>query len=609
MCGITGWVDFERDLTGEVRLLREMADTMACRGPDDAGVWLDARAGIGHRRLAVIDIEGGAQPMTAERDGRVLAVLTYSGEVYNYRELREELKARGHHFRTASDTEVVLAAYLEWGENCADHLNGMFAFGVWDPRRQELLLVRDRLGIKPLYYYPTPNGLIFGSEPKAILANPLVRRVMDIDGLREVLTFTRIPGKTVYQGMHEVLPGEIVKVGARGRTSRRYWKLEARPHTDDLKTTVDTVRGLLEDIVERQLVSDVPLCVLLSGGLDSSVLTALAARKLGERGEKARSFAVNFVGKGEEFTADDMRGTMDAPFVAEVARHVGSEHTDIDLDAAQLASAAARGAVLKSRDIPIGLSDMDASLYLLFKAISEHSTVALSGESADELFGGYIWFHDPNVVNSPVLPWTAYGSMDHTALFDLGLLQKLDLQGYLADRYREAIAEVPRLEGESGLERRMREISHLHLARFLQLMLDRKDRTSMGCGLEVRVPFCDHRLVEYVFNVPWSMKTHDGREKSLLRAATADLLPQSVIDRRKSPYPSTQNPAYDQAANEELGKILADPGSPIYPLLDKGKAQARADGNGPSGRMERNLLDNTLQMNTWIASYGITVDL
>ncbi len=609
MCGITGWVDFDRDLTRERDLLRAMTETMACRGPDDAGVWADTHAGIGHRRLAVIDIEGGAQPMKAERDGRVVAVLTYSGEVYNYRELREELKARGHRFHTASDTEVVLAAYLEWGENCADHLNGMFAFGVWDAERQELVLVRDRLGIKPLYYHPTPAGVLFGSEPKALLANPLVRRGMDIDGLREVLTFTRIPGRTVYQGMLEVLPGQVVKVGRNGLTSRRYWRLEARPHTDDLQTTVETVRGLLEDIVERQLVSDVPLCVLLSGGLDSSVLTALAAGKLGARGELVRSFAVDFVGQGEGFTADDMRGTLDAPFVAEVARHVGSEHTDIELDAARLADPSVRRAVLNSRDVPIGLSDMDASLYLLFKAISAHSTVAISGESADELFGGYIWFHDPNVINAPIFPWAAYGSMDHTALFDLGLLQKLDLQNYLAERYHEALAEVPRLEGETGLERRMREISHLHLSRFLQLMLDRKDRTSMACGLEVRVPFCDHRLVEYVFNVPWAMKTHDGREKSLLRAATADLLPRSVLDRRKSPYPSTQNPAYDQAANEELGRVLADPDSPLYPLLDKEKARLRADGKGPGGRMERNLLDNTLQMNTWLDSYGITLDV
>ncbi|WP_440069977.1 asparagine synthase (glutamine-hydrolyzing) [Streptosporangium sp. OZ121] len=609
MCGITGWVDFDRDLTRERDLLRAMTETMACRGPDDAGVWADTHAGIGHRRLAVIDIEGGAQPMKAERDGRVVAVLTYSGEVYNYRELREELRARGHRFHTASDTEVVLAAYLEWGENCADHLNGMFAFGVWDAERQELVLVRDRLGIKPLYYHPTPAGVLFGSEPKALLANPLVRRGMDIDGLREVLTFTRIPGRTVYQGMLEVLPGQVVKVGRNGMTSRRYWRLEARPHTDDLQTTVETVRGLLEDIVERQLVSDVPLCVLLSGGLDSSVLTALAAGKLGARGELVRSFAVDFVGQGEGFTADDMRGTLDAPFVAEVARHVGSEHTDIELDAARLADPSVRRAVLNSRDVPIGLSDMDASLYLLFKAISAHSTVAISGESADELFGGYIWFHDPNVINAPIFPWAAYGSMDHTALFDLGLLQKLDLQNYLADRYHEALAEVPRLEGETGLERRMREISHLHLSRFLQLMLDRKDRTSMACGLEVRVPFCDHRLVEYAFNVPWAMKTHDGREKSLLRAATADLLPRSVLDRRKSPYPSTQNPAYDQAANEELGRVLADPDSPLYPLLDKEKARLRADGKGPGGRMERNLLDNTLQMNTWLDSYGVTLDV
>lgn len=609
MCGITGWVDYERDLSDERWLLGEMTDTMACRGPDDAGVWTAQHVGIGHRRLAVIDLEGGSQPMSAERDGAVHAVITYSGEIYNYRELRRELIARGHRFRTVSDTEVALNAFMEWGEGCAEHLIGMFAFGVWDVRREELVLVRDRMGIKPLYYYSTPSGVVFGSEPKALLSNPLVPKVIDADGLKEVVSFTRIPGQTIYRGMREVLPGEIVTVNRGGSSSRRYWRLQATPHTDDAATTVDTVRGLLEEIVDQQLVADVPLGILLSGGLDSSVLTAIAAKQMAAKGEKARSFAVNFIGHTENFQADEMRGTPDAPFVADMVNHVGTEHRNILLDSVELMAPGIRAAVLGARDIPIGLSDMDASLYLLFKAVSEQSTVALSGESADELFGGYQWFHDPNVVGAATFPWAAYGSMDHAALFDLGVLGKLDLPGYLEERYREAIAEVPRLDGETGTERRMREISYLHLSRFLQMMLDRKDRMSMACGLEVRVPFCDHRLVEYVFNVPWSMKTADGREKSLLRAATADLLPPSVLERRKSPYPSTQDPAYDRAASDELGKMLADPTAPVFPLLNKERAPERAAGRGPSGRMERNLLDNTLQLNSLLTDYGISLEL
>lgn len=192
MCGIAGWVDFARDLTAERGTVEAMTRTMACRGPDDEGIWLDRHVALGHRRLAVIDIEGGRQPMAA--DG--LAVLTYSGEIYNFTELRQALKAKGHQFRTSSDTEVLLRGYLEWGEEVVDRLNGMFAFALWDARRQELLLVRDRLGIKPLFYYPLPDGVLFGSEPKAILAHPLVDPVIDADGLRAQLTFVvRVPGQ------------------------------------------------------------------------------------------------------------------------------------------------------------------------------------------------------------------------------------------------------------------------------------------------------------------------------------------------------------------------------------------------------------------------------
>ncbi|MEV5741523.1 asparagine synthase (glutamine-hydrolyzing) [Microbispora rosea] len=609
MCGISGWVDYGRDLRRERETVQAMTDTMACRGPDAEGMWLTPHAAFGHRRLAIIDIEGGRQPMTADAGGEVVAALTYSGEVYNFRELRAELTRSGHRFRTQSDTEVVLEAYLEWGEDFVSRLNGMYAFAIWDARREELLLVRDRMGIKPLYYYPTANGVLFGSEPKAILANPLAERVVDADGLREILAFVKTPECAVFRGMYEVRPGQVVKLRREGLSKRRYWRLEAREHTDDLQTTIRTVRELLDDIVERQLISDVPLCTLLSGGLDSSAVTALAARALAGQGG-VRSFSVDFAGYSENFQADDMRDTPDTPYVHDVVRHVGSDHTDIVLDSADLMDPAVRAAVLRARDLPLGIGDMDTSLYLLFKAIRGHSTVALSGESADEVFGGYRWFHDPEAVNSGTFPWLAMrgqtGLSTRGEFLNEELLRKLDIPAYRADSYQRALAEVPRVPGETGLQKRMREVSYLHLTRFVQILLDRKDRMSMAVGLEVRVPFCDHRLVEYVFNAPWAMKTFDGHEKSLLRAATADVLPRSVVERRKVPYPSTQDPAYERALRAEVTRVLD--GSPaIGCLVDAGKVRTILD--QPLGAVSlqgaRTSLEGILQINAWLGAYDV----
>lgn len=613
MCGISGWVDYGRDLRRERETVQAMTDTMACRGPDAEGMWLVPHAAFGHRRLAIIDIEGGRQPMTAGAGGEAVAALTYSGEVYNFRELRAELTQRGHRFRTQSDTEVVLEAYLEWGEDFVSRLNGMYAFAIWDARRDELLLVRDRMGIKPLYYYPTPNGVLFGSEPKAILANPLAERVVDADGLREILAFVKTPECAVFRGMYEVRPGQVVKVRREGLSKRRYWRLEAREHTDDLQTTVRTVRELLDDIIERQLISDVPLCTLLSGGLDSSAVTALAARALAGKGA-VRSFSVDFAGYSENFQADDMRDTPDTPYVHDVVRHVGSDHTDIVLDSADLMDPDVRAAVLRARDLPLGIGDMDTSLYLLFKAIRQHSTVALSGESADEVFGGYRWFHDPEAVNSGTFPWLAMqgqiGLSTRGEFLNEDLLHKLDLPAYRADSYQRALAEVPRVPGETGLQKRMREVSYLHLTRFVQILLDRKDRMSMAVGLEVRVPFCDHRLVEYVFNAPWAMKTFDGHEKSLLRAATADVLPRSVVERRKVPYPSTQDPAYERALRAEVTRVLdGDPA--IGCLVDAAKVRRILD--QPVGAVSlqgaRTSLEGILQINSWLDAYDVRLTI
>ncbi|MEV5572161.1 asparagine synthase (glutamine-hydrolyzing) [Spirillospora sp. NPDC052269] len=629
MCGITGWVDFGRDLTAgqatadTARTAAEMIATMACRGPDDQGVWAAPHAVLGHRRLAVIDIQGGRQPMAAPAgpggaDATDAAVLTYSGEVYNFPELRAELTARGHTFRTRSDTEVVLRAYLQWGDTLAEHLNGMYAFAVWDTRSEELLLVRDRLGVKPLYWRQLPGGLAFGSEPKAILAHPGADAVLDADGLRSLLGFFKDVGNSPYRDIHELRPGHVLRIRRSGITVRRYWEPPATPHTDDLPTTIDNVRGLLEDIVARQLVSDVPLCTLLSGGLDSSIITALAATH-----GPVRSFAVDFVGQSEQFVPDTHRDAPDTPYVHDLAAHAGTEHADIIVDATRLADPELRATVVHAYDNPTMNGDMDTSLYLLFRAIRARSTVALSGESADEVFGGYNWFHDHDAVHADTFPWIARGmreggsqrfGTDRPGPLDRGLLQSLDMAGYVAEQYRKAVAEVPDVPGDDEHERRMRRVCHLHLTRFLPILLDRKDRASMAVGLEVRVPFCDHRLIEYVYGTPWSMKTHDGHEKSLLRAAGRHLLPDSIADRRKSPYPAIQDPAYELALCDQIRDLIADVTAPVIPLVDRASLKEMADrpmdptvGTGFGGR--RSAFEIVLGMDAWLRDQSVRIDL
>ncbi|AJC62127.1 asparagine synthase (glutamine-hydrolyzing) [Streptomyces sp. 769] len=624
MCGITGWVDYARDLSEEGCTVRAMSDTMACRGPDASAVWTDAHIAVGHRRLAVIDLEGGAQPMCVdgpEGAGAALAVVTFSGELYNYRELRRELISRGHRFRTASDTEVLLHSYLEWGEDCVDHFNGMYAYGLWDPRTEELHLVRDRLGIKPLYYYATPSGLVFGSEPKAILAHPDISPTVGLDGLREMLATVKTPEHAVFDGMHEVRPGYALRIGRSGITRRRYWSLEAREHTDDLTTTIRTIRELLEDTVSRQLIADVPLCTLLSGGLDSSAVTALAAKALRGQGLGAvRSFAVDFAAPGDaRYRSGVMHRSLDTPYAEALARHVGADHTTLVLDTSQLMAPSTRAVVPQACDMPGAiLGDGFASLYLLFRAIRERSTVALSGEAADELFGGYAWFHDSELRRARQFPWVAAGfdfSGVVRGLLDPGLLADLDLQSYRQDSYESCLAEVPRLAGESPLNRRMREITYMNITRFVPFLLDRKDRMSMATGLEVRVPFCDHRLVQYAFGIPWQMKSYDGREKSLLRAATRDLLPESVVKRRKSAYPVTHDPAYDRALRSELADIVRNPRSPVLPLLDQARLPQLADPNADAGNAQadqggwvhRGALELVTQLNAWLRTHDLRI--
>ena len=406
-----------------------------------------------------------------------------------------------------------------------------------------------------------------------------------------------------------------MRVNRNGLTKRRYWMLTAHEHEDDLPRTIRTVTELLEDTVRRQIVADVPLCSLLSGGLNSSAVTAMAHRAIGaQQGERIRSFSVEFADHGAAFVAGDFHKSSDTPFVRDFVAHVCCDHTEVVLDSQELADRDLNRAVMQASDFPLSVSgDMFSSLYRLFQAVRAESTVALSGESADEVFGGYPWFHDPKAVDAATFPWlaTTGSTFAGTQVLDPDLLDRLNLPEFQADSYAQAIAETPVHKGEDAVERRMREISYLHLTRFVQFLLDRKDRMSMAVGLEVRVPFCDHRLVEYVFNIPWHLKTFDGREKSILRAATRQLLPNSIVERQKNPYPSTQDPAYEKAVRAEVAEILADRSHPATSSLNRKVIEdmlARPVG-ATSSLPERAGLERVRSISAWVKDYGVLLDL
>jgi asparagine synthase (glutamine-hydrolysing) len=627
MCGIAGLVSFTRDLTDRHDLAGPMSEAMALRGPDQEGRWSDQHALLTFRRNAVIDLVGGSQPMVAEDGaGAAIAVLDYTGEIFDVTELRADLSARGHRFHSHSDTEVVLRAYLEWGEECAGRLRGMFAFAVWDVTQTRLVLIRDRIGIYPLFYTEVSDGLLFGSEPKALFASGLCEPVVDQTGLREVFGFTPTPGLSVFRGVHEVIPGEVVSYDPGGLRRRRYWRLPAREHTDDYDTTVRTVRAYLEDAVRSQLVSDVPLCAMLSGGLDSSAMCALVTAFGGRRPATAdqslpdgrlRTYSMEFAYHLTNFQPNRLQPAPDSPYAQLMSEHLGTVHQELLLTAEEAANSADQSAVLAAMDRPVARLDMYVAMRRLSATIKETSKVALSGDGADELFGGYAWSHDPSDVAAETFPWfgSSYRFDMFSGLLDRRLLKELDLPGYSRDRYAEALAEVPHVDGAAAHERRMRELTYLHMTRYLRVIIDRKDRMGMAVALEGRVPFCDHQLVEYVFNVPWAMKSADGREKSLLRAAVADLLPADIRDRRKSLFPTLQDPAYAAALRGRLRELVEDASSPIAWLLDPARLRAVLTGEAirtnPYGAasegVNRLSIETAIMLDLWVREHGVTL--
>ncbi len=552
MCGIAGWIDSKIDMSEKMVVLNKMSQTLDRRGPDENGIYVNKNTALIHRRLVVIDRENGKQPMAVKHNDTTY-VIVYNGELYNTASLREELKADGFHFRGHSDTEVVLKTYIKYGKKCAEKLNGIFAFAIFNSDDKSVFLCRDRIGVKPLFYYEYSGGLLFASEIKALLASGVVKPQINEQGLYEIFFLgpARTPSCGIFKGVFELNPGECAMY-ANGRLTReRYFTVEAREHTDDEESTIEKTRYLLTDAIERQLVSDVPLCFFLSGGLDSSIIVKTASNyhkehKLG----KINTYSVEYRDNQKYFQRSLFQPNADYEYISLMTKSADSRHREVILDNELLADALYDS--VEARDLP-GYVDVDSSLLLFCREIKRDFTVALSGECADELFGGYPWYHNKNILFEECFPWSKSQDIRRFILKD-GILE--NGEEYVHQRYKDTINLAPKLKSDSKVNARMREMFYLNFYWFMQCLLERKDRCSMYNGLEVRVPFCDYRLVEYAYNMPWELKAWNGREKGIVRKAFEDILPDKICWRKKSPYPKTHNPVYFNLCVERVRAIL-----------------------------------------------------
>lgn len=613
MCGITGWIDFRKNIENERETIAKMAETLSKRGPDDTNVWSSRHAGLGHKRLVVVDPEGGKQPMTRSK-GEHSYTICYNGELYNTEDLRKTLLVKGYSFNGHSDTEVLLTSFIEWKENCLEYLNGIFAFAVWDHQEEVLFIGRDRLGVKPLFYLETASGFMFASEQKALLAHPDVKTEVDREGLCEVFGLgpSRSPGAGIFKNMKELRPGHGLIFSKNGLKIWRYWNVKSEVHTDSLDETSKKVRELFTDSVKRQLVSDVPLCTFLSGGLDSSAITAIAANHYQEEGKgKLHTYSIDYEGNDQYFKENEFQPNADSFWINKMTETFQTVHHHSVISQQDLASYLTEA--VHVRDLP-GMADIDSSLLWFCREIKQDFTVSLSGECADEIFGGYPWFHRQEDLNRPGFPWMRSINERQGMLRD-HWRGKLNLEDYMMSKFTDTIAEVPVLEGESPEDAKRRQLFYLNIIWFMTALLDRKDRMSMGASLEVRVPFADHRLVEYVWNIPWEMKMHGNREKGILRKALEGALPDEVLYRKKSPYPKTHHPGYTQAVQSMLSEFMSDPNSALHEFFDRNTLKNMIETEGASFKVPwfgqlmtgPQLLAQLAQIHIWFNDYKINI--
>lgn len=617
MSGFAGFSDYQDNLREErylwMALARRMAARVSHRGPNSSGEHVSKYCALGVARLAVIDEPGGIQPMSKQYEGKMYTI-AYNGEIYNADEVKKDLQALGYEFETDSDTEVVLIAYIHYGKDCVEKLDGMFAFVVDDTAHQQTFLCRDRFGIRPLFYSIQNGRLVFGSEIKALFEYPGIKPIVKKEGLCEIFGVgpARTPGHGVFDGIYEIKPGHYAVFNQNGLHEQEYYSLKAMPHMDNYEQTVEKVRVLLKDAIKKQMKADLPVCSFLSGGLDSSVLTAIMAEEYAEKGKTLDTYSFDYVGNDRFFKATAFQPDRDEYWADKVSELLGTHHRKLLCDNRSLTNSLYDAVI--ARDLP-GMADVDGSLIYFCKQVKEHHGVVLCGEGADEIFGGYPWFHKKDVFDGKSFPWSNNIDLRESFLKE-ELRQTLNLKEYTGKRLQESLAKIPVLIGESAENKKMRDVMHLNMQWFMATLIDRQDRCSMASALEVRLPFGDHKLVEYVFNIPWEYKAPNGVVKGLLRDAAKDLLPEDVLYRKKSPFPKTHNPVYEKMVREKMKHVLRDSSQPIHKIVAKetinNLLEERFDYGKPwYGQLMAGpqMLAYFLQINYWLLHYDVYLDI
>jgi len=597
LSGIAGWVNYTKKLENSpIKAMIKQNAHPESRGGEE-GFWVSENVLLG--------ASGADQPAILKR-GEAMVVLVFSGELYNTADLARELTLAGYKTDATSPLYTILHAYLHWGTAFLNKLNGVFSLALRDAEKHRLILARDRLGVKSLFYTPADDGIIFASSLKSLMAHPEVTPRLAADGLAEIFATGpgRTPGHGVLQGIHQLLPGSCLIFDQSGIKRHKYWKLATFAHEEDFEETASSVRELVFDATRRQISPDAGF--LLSGGLDSSALTAIAKLALGRQ---VTTLSVDYRGNDKHFRPNAFQPNTDASYVRRMTGFLKSDHETYVIDTPELVESLYDA--VRARDFP-GMADIDSAMLLFSRWIAKRTPIGITGECADEFFGGYPWFYRPGA--EEMFPW-ARNQAARMKLLSPDLISMIQPEEYLQARYEEAVSEIPFLPGEPEKDAKMRKISYLTMTRWLPVLLERQDTMSRAAGLTLRAPFADYRIIEYMWNVPWEMKYRHSREKGLLRYALTDILPDDVLWRKKSPFPKTHNPNYIDAIRELAMITIDDPKSPLAPLINKEEVRKFAQSltretdipwfgqlmNAPQ------MLAYLIQIDFWLREYGVGI--
>lgn len=598
MCGILTICNYSKPLEEYHDILMDMAHLMEKRGPDQEGYFLTRHCLMAHRRLSIIDIENGKQPMSYTYHGKIYRI-TYNGEIYNMLDIKNHLISLGYTFQTMSDTEVILVSYIEYQEHCLDLFEGIFAFVIDDGKK--LFIARDPLGVKPLYYYLENQTIVIASEIKCILKY-IGKAVIDQEGVKELLGLgpSLTPGHTIYKGIYSLRPGYYMYFKEKCQPIC-YWKLHDEKHDENFEETVSKVKELLIDSVQKQLLSDVPISTMLSGGLDSSIITAIAKQYI----QPLSTYSITYEDQEKYFTAYDYQTTMDDNYIQEMVERYHPIHHKVTLKQEDLVHSLKEALI--ARDMP-GMADVDSSFLLFSKEISKTHKVALSGECADEIFGGYPWFYKAELYNQPYFPWMRDLDMKMDLFNDK--IKALHIKDYIIQRYQESLSEI-------NTDDLKKKLIYLNTQWFMQTLLTRADSQTMRSSIEVRVPFASTKILQYLYNMPYEYMFYQGEEKGILRKAFEEFLPDDIAHRKKNPYPKTHSPIYSQMIHQKLKESLNDPSNILYQFFDHDKLLEFVETKGESFKapwfgqlmMGPQLMAYFYQIYLWGQIYHIELDI